>query len=218
VHAWHFVTSRYAGFVEHLDSFTGTVHREQPDTLDAQTLTDAVAVAQTSMAAAEAEVNSSRTALASASPDELIVQSQAARDAVSTWYAESVVHFDALHTTLLGGVYRPLPPVVELSCIVHDAKRHALLLESPEPLGWSRIDLQLLRHKNGSYQPFGDMLVTWNTDGARAWLINTDGTRLPDGDYRLEMKYRPDIGPEAPLLRRSGSVLPEVGWLAFTLA
>jgi hypothetical protein len=98
-------------------------------------------------------------------------------------------------------------------------KRLALLLESPEPLDWSRIDWQLTRQdRAGRQQPVGGTLLVRSDDGARALILATGAATLRAGVYELRFVSNLDIGLEAPVLRRGGSTLPEVARLSFTLA
>ena len=219
VHYWQFTSSRYAGFVEHLDSFAGLAYREALSGIDAQRLADLAGAAEAGLAAASEALDDSRATLASAGPDELADLREAAQRAAAAWRVEAAAHFEELYDELLGGAYRPLTPVVEISELVQEDHRYGLLLESPEPLDWPRISLQLgiLEEASGAYTALDDLLAVWSEDGARALLVPLGGPGLAAGDYELQLSCSLNIGPEAPLLRRSGSTLPEIGRLRFTL-
>jgi hypothetical protein len=220
VFGWQFTTSRYAGFVEHLDSFQGLAHREEVSGVNAGRLANKVNDAEAEMAAASQALTASRGQLASAGVDEVTTLRLETQDAAAVWLAAASLHYDALYVELMGDTYRPLPPVVELSQVVSGTSRHTLLLESPEPLNWPRITLTLkvLDPASGAYLPFDEILVVWSNDGARALLFPVDGASLADGAYELQLAYALDIGLEAALLRRGGSTLPEIGRLRFDLS
>jgi hypothetical protein len=98
------------------------------------------------------------------------------------------------------------------------ANRSALIIESPEPFDWLRLTVKLAR-LDETVQTFvdvADVLIVWSEDGTKA-LIALDEPAIPAGDYRLSFVYSLDIGPGAPVLRRSGSTLPEVAVLEFSL-
>jgi hypothetical protein len=219
VHGWHFVTSRHAGFVEHLDTFTGQVRREAVSGIDARKLADAIAAAESGMTAAGEDLAASRVSLAGASPADVTARRDATQAAARARGLEAAVHFDALDELIFGGAYRPLPSVVEVAEVVQGRRRLALLLESPEPLDWNRIrwELRVLHRASGAYRALGDVLAVWSDDGARAFLMATGATGLGIGEYELQLISDLDIGLEAPLLRRGGSTLPEVGRLRFAL-
>ena len=61
-----------------------------------------------------------------------------------------------------------------------------------------------------------DVLIVWSEDGTKAFIA-LDEQSIPAGEYRLSFVYSLDIGPGAPVLRRSGSTLPEVAVLEFSL-
>lgn len=218
VHNWHFVTSRYAGFVEHLDTFAGIVYSEPLDVLDNQLLTDTIIAAATAMEDAQAAVDAGRAALDVAEATDVAIKREAMQQSMYSWLAVAAENFDALSDIYLPGGYRPLPPVVELSEIVHNNEKLALLLESPEPLDWSRMVYELrYPDENGILQPLNDVLVVWSQDGTRAFIVDTHSHRLQLGQYELQLTYHLDVKLEAPLLRRSGSTLPEIAVLNFTL-
>ncbi len=220
VHAWSFATSRYAGLVEHLDTFTGQVHRETADGVDATQLANAIAVAATELDAAAGALADARALLAGAAPGDVPVRRDAAQAAARSLWNAASAHFDALHALLLGAAYRALPPVVELSEIVQGRRRPALLLESPEPLDWTRIDRRLTRQDpaSGEDRPLPGAFLVWSDDGARALVLAGGAASLRAGEYELLLTYSLDIGLEAPLLRRGASTLPEVARLRFALA
>jgi hypothetical protein len=172
------------------------------------------------MSAASQALDASRASLASAAPHDVTIRRAEALDAAGSWNAEAAAHFEALYAAIFGSTYRPLPPVVEISEIVQGARRLGLLLESPEPLNWTRLayQLKMLDPDSGTYAALADPLVVWSNDGARALFLPPAGTSLEPGEYELQLTSTLDLGLEAPLLRRSGSTLPEIAGLRFSLA
>ena len=219
VHSWAFTTSRYEGFVEHIDSFEGIVHREEIETINRQALNTAADNTQSDLTELYQAYDTARSELSTASESDVVRLRDEVHAAADAWHTSAHAHFDTLDQIVLGGGYRPLPPVVELSEIVHNTERYALLLESPEPIDWSRTELVLSQWDATatSYKPVRNMTMAWSTDGTRAYLLPDSQGRLDHGDYVIQLSYRLDNGLEAPLLRRSGSTLPEVATLFFEL-
>lgn len=219
VHHWSFATSRYADFVEHLDSFSGQVVVEMLTDVNITLFVDEIAAAGSALAAAAVALATARAALDSAGPAEVEPRRTETQAAVRALSAESADRFAILAERLWSGAYRPLPPIVEVLDLHQDTNRLALLLESPEPLDWQRIVAQMARLDplTGAYGTVGDYLLVWSDDGARALLVPTGTANLPHGDYTLQLTYSLDIGLEAPLLRRGASSLPEIASLRFTL-
>lgn len=62
-----------------------------------------------------------------------------------------------------------------------------------------------------------DLTVVWSDDGARAYILPSGPGVLDAGMYVIQLSYHQDIGLESPLLRRSGSTLPEIVGLSFEL-
>jgi hypothetical protein len=220
VHQWNFTTSQFPGLVEHLDTFTGTVYAELADHTDAQALSVAVDAAAVDMDAARQQLDTSRSELTGASPDDLARKRDGAQSASRKVNDAAAEHFDLMYQLFFPNTYRPLPPVAELSEILSGQNRLALLLESPEPFNWSRITVTVSRFRlrRGEFVELNDVLIVWSEDGTRAILTRTGSTLLLPGQYRILVHQDLDIGLEAPLLRRGGSVLPELAELQFQLS
>ena len=97
--------------------------------------------------------------------------------------------------------------------------RLALLVESPEPLDLLRLtgELSRLRPRRGIFVEIEDVLIVWSEDVTRVIMARTGSTAFLPGEYRLLTQQNLDIGVEAPLLRRGGSVLPELAEMRFRL-
>jgi len=101
--------------------------------------------------------------------------------------------------------------VLELIALGAERSRYAVLLDGPEPLGWSRLGVEcsVPNQATGHYTEFLTELlniaIVWNIDGSKA-IIGCPGG-MADGRYRLDFAYRLDLGVAAPLLRRAGSAL-----------
>jgi hypothetical protein len=216
---WQFITSRYEGFVEHLDTFKGLTYREEVNGIKVPRFENKLNAAWVEMTATSQILAASRSLLASAEEDEVTILREETQSAVQALQTASAKHYGILYKELLGDTYRPLPLVVELSQIVSGEERYALLLESPEPLEWSRLvfELRILEPTSGTYLPIEELLTVWSDDGARAFFFPINGASLAVGDYQLQMVYSLDIGLEAPLQRRGGSTLPEIAQLKFKI-
>lgn len=219
VHQWNFTTSQFPGLVEHLDTFTGNVYAEPADHTDAQELSVAVDAAVMGMDAALQQLDTSRAELAGAGADELAQKRDEAQSANQKVSDAATEYFDLMFQLLFPNTYRPLPPVVELSEILSGQDRLALLLESPEPFDWPRITVTVSRFRlrRGEFVELDDVLVVWSEDGTRAILARAGSTSFFPGVYKILVQQDLDIGLEAPLLRRGGSVLPELAELQFQL-
>ena len=219
VHDWNFTTSRYASFVEHLDTFIGQVHPESASGADVAATTGAVTTARSEIASATSALVNARTLLASAGAADVTIRREATLAAALALRTAMSANFDVLYTLLLGGTYRPLPPVVEVSELMRSGRRLALLVESPEPIDWNRVSWQLRKEGTtpGVYQPVANTVLVTSDDGARALIMNP-AVRVLAGNYELGLTYSLDIGLEAPALRRGGSTVPEVARMRFNLA
>lgn len=215
VHTWQFATSAYAGLVEHLDTFTGTLYDQQAEEgaapLDPAALASALSSGWAEVEPLLAAATTARADRRAAAPEEMAEAEAALLDATADLDAAAAEHFDTLFALAFTVAYRPLPPVVELLNLSNGSAHQALLLELPEPLVWSRLDLRL-QDADGAELP--GLAWLWSRDGARAFIGLSDGTPLPGGDYTLHLIYR--LG-EDPLLSRNGSTVPEVAALSFAL-
>ena len=219
VHHWSFITSRYAGLVEHLDSCDRNVYPLAVSGIDLSQFTGLAAAATEALKIAADNLTACRAALSAAGQEELAALRLKAEQAAAKRNATSAAQFEVLWELLFQSGYRPLPPGVEITAIVQKNRRLALLLESPEPLDWTRLTVGLEKYHPASngYRDQGEIQVIWNEDCARALILRRTGGPIADGDYRLHFEFSLDLGPEAPLLRRSGSSLPEAVAILFQL-
>jgi hypothetical protein len=219
VHHWSFTTSKYPGLVEHLDTFTGTIYTEAADHVDAGEFSVAVAAAASDMETVLQQWETSRAELADAGPDELAQKRDGAQSAGQKVLETGAEHFNLMYESFFPDSYRPLPPVVEISEITSGQDRLALLVESPEPLDLLRLtgELSRLRPRRGIFVEIEDVLIVWSEDVTRVIMARTGSTAFLPGEYRLLTQQNLDIGVEAPLLRRGGSVLPELAEMRFRL-
>jgi hypothetical protein len=218
VHDWNFTTSRYASFVEHVDTFAGQVYLESASGADVAAVTAAVAAARTQLSSASSALANARGLLAASGAADVAIRREAVLAAGRELQTAMSANFEALYALLLG-TYRPLPPVVEVSELMRGGRRLALLVESPEPIDWTRVKCELRKEgaTAGVYQPVANTVLVTSNDGARA-LVTNAAVRVVAGNYELELTYSLDIGLEAPVLRRGGSTVPEVARMRFNLA
>ncbi|MEP7310477.1 MAG: hypothetical protein ABJA98_33655 [Acidobacteriota bacterium] len=219
VYEWSFSSSAHEGFVELFDTFGGQVVVEEVSGVNARQVANRVTAAVTRMNQATAVLASARQSLAGASALDLETRRLAAQEAAAARNAASAAEFDRLHDVLLDSAYRPAPPMVELSEIVEGGARYALLLESPEPLEWSRIGYRLAtkNETSGLFEEVNALTIVWNVDGTRSFLVLAGAASWPPGEHRLDLVYSLNLGAEAVLLRRGGSVLPETARVQFSL-
>jgi hypothetical protein len=122
----------------------------------------------------------------------LISQAVSPNKAVSD--AESRA-FDALLAQLPD--VKSTPNVVQVTRVEQNSSAIAFLLQSPEGLDWSRINVQLLRKTPGDtiYSQITAKVLRKN-DGAGVFIVapvpGSPGSSLPQAEYRLVLTYRRD--------------------------
>jgi hypothetical protein len=220
VYEWSFVTSEFEGLVEQMDSFVGEVNQVEAITGRAAQLAHAITAALAAMERVNNSLESARQLLASAAAEDVSALRADAQTAASDQQAEAAERFATLDELFFDSAYRPNPPVVELSEVMTQVKRRALLLESPEPLDWARVSVQVARRDEASrlFSALANVLLVWNEDGTKAFIALGDEPAIAAGEYRVQFSYSLDIGLEAPALRRAGSTLPEVAMWIFSLS
>jgi hypothetical protein len=222
VHSWTIFSSSFANFVDHMDSFDGAVYDAAPSALSADGLTvlveDLIPAGRAELSRLEDDLASARQDLEAAAATEQETQRTVVQSAIDALYAESWQTYDELFALLFGeGAYRPLPPVVEISQIVSEGARLGILLESPQPIHWTRIDWELRRLGTTAFSVVNELLLCWSEDQTRALLLADGAGGLADGSYELRMTFHLDRGLESPVLRNGGSTLPETAMLTFIL-
>jgi hypothetical protein len=212
VHTWRFTTSAYEGLVEHMDSYQGVVHPAAGEmngfTLDAAAFSTALSAAWRDVEPLRDLVTQARADQRTASPAGMAAAAAAVEAAVLGLSRAAGNHFDTLYDLCFAAMYRALPPVVELIDVGDDRGGHALLLESPQPVDWTCIDLRL---RDASGADVSDLAWIWSEDGTRAFLAPSDGSLLPDSDYALDVVH---LVSDNPLLSRAGSTMPEIARLS----
>ncbi|HKQ50380.1 MAG TPA: family 16 glycoside hydrolase [Phycisphaerae bacterium] len=219
---WKFTTSRYRGFSEHCDSFSGTVYELEAAGMTESGLSE---LFDTDLPSLRSEISTLRDAveaerasLAAASDTDQaakIDSTLSALEALHNFAWETYV--DLLSRFLGEDTYRALPESIEIHAVHSAGVWIGLLIESPEPFVWSRIDWEMRQISKDSFAVIEDPLVVWSEDQTRALIIPEDPADLPEGEYELRLTFHLDRGPEAAVLRRGSSTLPEVACLTFTL-
>lgn len=219
IYRWNFITAQFEGLVELADTFSGDLYTAEVSGVDRAQLAQAAGEAFAGLQQASDRLDAARSALANASPGEVPALRAEAQQAASDRNLESIQHFDALYDLLFQGQYRPRPAAVELSEVVEGSRRYALLLESPEPLDWSRLNARLaqLNTATNRFEDIADTLFVWNDDGTKVFIVPGGNPSALTGECRLSFDYQLDLGTEAPVLRRSGSTLPETAALDFLM-
>jgi hypothetical protein len=125
----------------------------------------------------------------------------------------------AIETAAFGELFgqidmeRSLPGVVELYAAMVGAETWAMVLSSPEPFDWERVQLVLTPEgvPPGQRVPI-PLRPIRDTDGARALLVPHDGASasiFKDGQYQLAATFKRDLGGGRPVLSERGSRLDE---------
>ncbi|MFF4128254.1 hypothetical protein ACFYYP_32415 [Microbispora rosea] len=202
VHAFEFVTSRFMGLIQHLATFDGRCRPRSPlpgaslaglaagwrDRADrvASLVTTAVAdcaAAHTGTPAKEV-IDRAEAAYAALLAGRVLARSQSAAEFGTLWSAWFGDHLPS-----------DLPPGCLLSAVALPGG-YALLLESPEPLAWDRIEITATRHAD---RPF----VRARSAPTRAFGRPDEGFSVVDGGVRWRAG--------AELWVRDGAVRPRAG-------
>ena len=106
---WSFITSRYAGLIEHLDTFTETVYPEAVSGINLAAYKTSVSAASASLNAAASALADARLALAGAVVEDLAALRSQAQAASAALNAVSSAQFDVFYD-LFFPAFRPFPP------------------------------------------------------------------------------------------------------------
>ena len=125
--------------------------------------------------------------------------------------------FEALFMLLPGVATAPASSVVRATRVGQSGNAIAFLIQSPEPLDWTRIDLHVLRAElqTSAHSPV-DARVLRKADGAAILIVvpasNSVGSLLTPGEYRLNFTYRRDNranDSQSELLSEAGNTASE---------
>ena len=125
--------------------------------------------------------------------------------------------FEALFMLLPGVATAPASPVVRATRVERSGGAIAFLIQSPEPLDWTRIALKVLRAElqTSAHGPV-DARVLRKADGAALLIVvpasNSAGSLLMPGEYRLNFTYRRDNranDSQSELLSEAGNTASE---------
>jgi hypothetical protein len=199
-------------------SFTGDVHEVQLAAAPTD-LATAKAQAASAFSGGNGALAAARSDLEAATESTLTELREAALSAAQERHDKVVAAFEALYDEQLCIGWRQLPDeVLELSIVRGTAgERFALLLESPEPLDWTRLTLVLREEVSGVMTDVTTTFLVWSDDATRALLLYSETDDFPEGTFELEGTYLLDVGQECPVLRRSGSTCAEVACVEFSL-
>ena len=98
---------------------------------------------------------------------------------------------------------------VKVTRVEQNGSAIAFLVQSPEPLDWKRINLQLLHGPTFTTMP---SKVLRKADGTALFVVSPaatpGGSLLPPGDYRLVFTYRRDnrtTDPDSEVFSEAGN-------------
>ncbi|MCA1586836.1 MAG: hypothetical protein LC791_19385, partial [Acidobacteria bacterium] len=146
--------------------------------------------------------------------------------------------FDAMIVQI--AVEWPLPRALQLTALTADGKTWGVLLASPEPVDWDRVQVSLARTEViasgsgclaaliGIRSPSTPQIirvpkalrVLRDADGTRALLLRVDGGSVrafEDGAFALSTVYKRDAGPGLPVFTQRGSSADEPASITWTL-
>jgi hypothetical protein len=110
-------------------------------------------------------------------------------------------------------------PVVQVTRVHQGTNAIAFLVQSPEALDWTRIDVKVLLRAGLQSTQFTNLpvKVLRKADGAGLMIVSTgstpSGSLFPQGDYRLVFTYRRDnrgVDKDSDVLSEAGDTSPEV--------
>lgn len=103
--------------------------------------------------------------------------------------------------------------LVKVTRVEQNGSAIAFLVQSPEPLDWKRINLQLLHGPTFNQMP---SKVLRKADGTGLFIVSpaatSAGSLLPPGDYRLVFTYRRDnraLDPDSEVFSEAGNSATE---------
>lgn len=121
----------------------------------------------------------------------------------AAWSAELQAFTDVSAAMGIDRTTEPLPEKVEISVVSDASDNRALLLELPEGLEWTRITTKLeFRPDSSAAWAAHDSAVVADAKGARAFVFDSAGGSLQplaDGEYRVTLTYKRDIGSRMPV-------------------
>jgi hypothetical protein len=121
----------------------------------------------------------------------------------AAWSAELQAFTDVSAAMSIDRTTEPLPEKVEISVVSDASGNRALLLELPEGLEWTRITTALeFRPDSSAAWAAHDSAVVADAKGARAFIFDRLGgslQTLADGEYRVTLTYKRDIGSRMPV-------------------
>ena len=211
---WSFVSSAFADFADHF-RLTGKV-RTAPLTVPGSAQWLAQTAAQ----------------LAAGDPFQATGDERARRREIE------IQAFEALIAQL--NIEPSLPSALELTAVVDGTTTCAMLLSSPEPFDWERVQLALTRKEPivveggclsalfGYFRPptlqmtdvQQPVAVVRDADGTRAFLIAQTGAAavaFTPTVYSLSGTFKRDAGPALPVLTKGGSAADEQATITWTL-
>jgi hypothetical protein len=121
----------------------------------------------------------------------------------AAWSAELQAFTDVSAAMGIDRTTEPLPQKVEISVVSDASDNRALLLELPEGLEWTRITTKLeFRPDSSAAWVAHDSAIVADAKGARAFIFDRSGgslQTLADGEYRVTLTYKRDIGSRMPV-------------------
>jgi len=188
LYSFQFATSRYKNIQEHLQSGLKEGESEIVRSLGSTTSPD-LSWMETHRINLEA-FRRERQALQALNLDDIRNLPQISEQLTKTYAAldnlqqTSANQFTRFYEAL-GLTFRPLPPHLEFSEIqIGSSNNRFLLLESPEPIEWSRV---VVTCRAGDAEIPTQIL--WNDDQARAFLLQQRVGWLTMGEYFFEFQY-----------------------------
>ncbi len=198
LYSFQFITSRYKDIQEHLQSGQKEDEYEIVRSLGSTTSLDLnwMEAHRINLEAFRRE----RQALQALALDDIRNLPQISEQLTKTYAALDNLHQTSANQFIrfyeaLGLTFRPLPPRLEFSEIRINSSNHRfLLLESPEPIDWSRV---VIKCQAGDAEI--PIQILWNDDQARVFLLQTGVGWLTTGEHVFEFQY--SNGRDCPDLR-----------------
>ncbi len=213
LHTFQFTTSRYATFSEHILSSYSTetispiVLPEIPLGREAD-----LSAHKNGIDAVDAKRDEFRTIHGALNKYRMLNELQALAEKGLLTTKKTFAFLDNIAQRSFQKVHmeeRPLPDHFEIFAIpIKGDLGNILLLESPEPIDWTRITAKVviphLRPRRTMSLGF-----VWNEDQTRSFLYHVDGHLFPDPPYMLSFVFAGDPNPMSGTLHNKGEIVNE---------
>lgn len=224
LYTFDFITSQYASFTEHMHSGLHEVDGEL--TMRVQTVPRIASVPTAWVAdlpPLNAALRDTRALLADYITERVgstakqiadtLAATDQARERLNDWHSHTFTTIDMAVQPLFSNVGmqpRPMPPTIELVKIPTAAGGFLLLLHSPEPMDWARVEFSMVHGEEAI-----GIVAVWNQDQTQVYLFGSNSVGLNAGNYTLTVNYSgggADKADLAPITQAGEPIEESIEW------